>query len=184
MKKKRIAGPVLAVLLLLGSPFSLPAEEGDSVYRQANEALGAFGTTLGGRLTGLWGLHYLVEGDGLGLHITLTAGYDPNAYAPYDNTFSYGTYLGLFHRVYQDAFADWLSASLYLFAGLLHDGGITPAGSYRAGLGGQFGIGIEPVLIGHLSFPVEFGLGAGWELGSPLPTNGGFTLQGGFRYRY
>jgi hypothetical protein len=114
-------------------------------------------------------------------------------------------------RVYGDAFTNWLTGQLYLFAGLNHRGYIPlhtvaeeyldesnpamsvwvepvySAGVYTpvVGLGG--GIGIELIFFTHFSIPIELGYAVQW---SPTITNLAeqFTLnlipQVGFRYRY
>jgi hypothetical protein len=197
---------LLAVLLLVAG--TVLAQDITPPYETFPEALGGFYGPFSGS-----GLHYHRWLGDNGFHVSGGIIYVPFGQADWwfgDNTLDYvlgGEYQ---RRVYGEAFTRWLAGSLYLFAGAMHRGyipvelvaepyeipgsdppewvdAVYEVGSYQAEITAGAGIGIELILFGHFSFPLEFGYGVTWTPTVPnLPDalSVGPDIQTGLRYRY
>ncbi|RKX83826.1 MAG: hypothetical protein DRP57_07150 [Spirochaetes bacterium] len=185
------------------------SDTGTNVYRAYPYALGAFAGELGG--TGLsyqqWLGKFGYEVSFGGYYTPPDCSFEPNSVFL---TYSIGLQFqyALFSENLLKKFPDWIAASLYLFTGTVHVGSLSQpckvnpdfnkddlsslmylsdtskSPVYTPDFGVGFGIGIEPVLFRHFSFPMEFGIDSIWPLGSLWPDTAGFIVQGGFRYRF
>jgi hypothetical protein len=197
---------LLAILLLMAG--ALPADEIVPPYETFPEALGGFYGPFSGS-----GLHYHRWLGANGFHVSGGIIYIPlgdSAWWFGDTTLDYAVGGEYQRRVYGEAFTQWLAGSLYLFAGAMHRGYIPielvaeayevpdsdppewvdpvyAAGDYQAELTIGAGIGIELILFGHFSIPLEFGYGVTWTPTVPDFSDAlevGPNIQTGLRYRY
>lgn len=187
---------LLVIVCVAGTGFT-QSQSPDPVaaYEQFPKALGfAYGPIAG------TGLHYHVWGDSLGYQVTAGVLYyppgDDDSIFYFSNSLDYVVGGELQWRVFGEAFAEWFTGALYLFAGASHRGYVpvvlvaggyvddndTPDdfeddvwvpeeyanGPFEAQLTAGGGIGIEVVLFRHFSFPFEFGYGATWTATEPV----------------
>lgn len=200
---KRIA---LLVLLVVTIVFAATAEDRppDQLFSQA---LGGYYGPIAGT-----GLHYHRWIGANGYQITGGVLYIPFGSDSWwsSTTLDYNIGGEYQRQVYSEAFTNWLSGSLYLFAGGLHRGfipivtvtegyfadpnddnswveSVYGTGAFQAQLTAGFGIGVEIILFNHLSLPIEFGYGGTWvvteaDLSEAFLVNP--YVQSGLRYRY
>ncbi|MBI9107509.1 MAG: hypothetical protein JEZ04_12255 [Spirochaetales bacterium] len=195
---------LLLFTLIIASQFVFAEEQ--NVYNRFSNALGGFtGETSG---TGLSYQHWFGS---VGVQAAAGYSYSPEgispAWAMYNSTtvlydlFRYDVGVEVLFMLYENSYSQWFSGNLYLFAGLVHTGALrysetyTETGTeriktgeteplYYPGIGIGAGVGFEPVLFEHLSFPLEFGYGGNWEFDSIVPKTAGIRIQVGLRYRY
>lgn len=124
----------------------------------------------------------------------------------YEDVLAYAVAVQIMRPVYGDAFAPWLSGRLYWFGRAGHFGRIPwevateevfnddtyvpatyAAGSYIPAATLAVGIGVETILFGHFSIPVDFGYDATWQgIDSPVQEQLAvdFSARAALRYRY
>lgn len=179
-------GIVLVLILLLLPLHSLTSDEMTD-YDTYTHALGAQLGVLSG-----WGLSYHQRINTTNaLQMTVGLLYDGNPEnEPY---LEYSVGLEWQRTLYSDTYANWFNGQLYAFLGINHTGYMIWDDEEEEmlpfvplfGLGG--GIGVELILLNHISIPLEFGYGAfiyplEGELLKQLRIN--FLGQIGLRYRY
>ena len=194
---------VLGLIVLLATlALPLAADERVPPFERYPQALGA----MFGEITGT-GLHYHRWFGPNGVGITGGIIYQPlDAEMPWlvENTLDYNLGVAYHRRVYGDEFGTGLAGSLYLVTGGGHRGYIPvirtypsgpeepPAeeeyeGDYRAAFNLGIGVGIEIILLNHISIPAEFLYGAVFTptlWGTTDWLRIGPTGQIGLRYRY
>lgn len=184
---------LLCVAFVWGQDEATVAAGFDPAYVNFPSALGASYGPISGS-----GLHYHQWRGNLGYQATagvLYVPFDQESMWNLDLTLDYNLGGEVQRRVYGDAFSNWLTGSLYLFAGGNHRGYIpvvlvqeevydnndTPddfsddtyiepvydTGTFQAELTLGAGIGIEVILFQHFSIPVEVGYGATWTATEP-----------------
>lgn len=183
MKKRYLF--CVCVLAAAAAAGSLTAQE--KPFSAFPNALGMFGTTLAGNAGG--GLHYQRWGEKWGFQVTAGGLYDPEA--SLGRTLDYSVMLEGTRALFTNYYGDFFAGRLYVWSSAGHQGFIEGEDPYEAGgdakpgvlvldaLAG-FGIGIESVLLQHFSFPFQFGYTGSF----PSTPRVGFTVEGGFRYRY
>jgi len=206
---KKISIILLVFILTVVFMPMLFGDTGTNVYRTYPYALGAFGGDLSGS-----GLSYQQWLGRLGYEVSFGGFYTPPdcSFEQDEDFLTYSIGLQFQYSLFSEnllkKFPDWISASLYIFTGIVHAGSLSqhckanpdynkddPTSPiylsdtskppvYRPNFGLGFGIGIEPVLFRHFSIPVEFGIDSIWPLDSLWPDRAGFIVQGGFRYRF
>ena len=204
MKASRKTGIRIVALMVVVTALALPlaAEERIPPFERFPRALGA----MFGEVTGT-GLHYHRWFGPNGLGITGGIIYQPlGAEMPWlvENTLDYNVGVAYHRRVYGDEFGTGLAGSLYLVAGGGHRGYIPVirtydpiveepvpngeyAGDYQAALNLGIGVGIEIILLNHISVPAEFLYGAVFTPTASDTTEWlriAPTGQIGLRYRY
>ena len=196
----RMARNALIVLVILGAGAAATADELPPYHAFPN-ALGiAYGPISG------TGLHYHRWAGDTGFQFAAGVLYlPPDDVTWAQNMLDYVAGGAYQRRIYGDSFTGWLAGSLYLFAGGNHRGFIPidivhrdptddpPAepdrvvGPFVAEATLGVGIGIEIILLRHISVPVEFGYGATWTMTEPELRNA-FRVnlygQTALRYRY
>lgn len=112
-----------------------------------------------------------------------------------DGSFWYTVLGSLQYRLFSSDFADWYSGSLYLNGALGHsadynsdqgDGLSTEISTLKPKIHAGFGVGIENVFLGHLSYSLEFMYLATYNLSPSVinPLTLGFAFGTSLRYRY
>lgn len=205
-KPSRIGLVVIVLLVSIGG--AVIAQDTAPPYETFPQALGGFYGPFSGT-----GLHYQRWFGQTGFHVAGGVIYvpysDTDLWYP-DTTLDYAIGGEFQHRVYGEAFTNWLAGSLYLFAGAQHRGFIPvelvadgyytdpndestwvdpvfAVGSFQAQISIGAGIGIELIVFRHFSVPLEFGYGATWTPTEPVLANAfavGPNVQTGLRYRY
>lgn len=180
---------ILAICALCGALGAVPLAAEDAAASDADswhDALGMYGATLGDDPSG--GLQYQHWFDRAGYQITGGGYYSPNART--GRKFAYAIMVEGLYTVFRNTYSTWLSGRLFLWALAGHRGYLSSADFYKDetledgtlalnALTGA-GIGIDTILFGHFSFPLEFGY-----VGE-FPVNPGiqFSVSGGIRYRF
>ncbi len=181
MQKKLLIFVIFCFTLTAG----LSAED-KSVFEKYPDAFGGFISTVSGG--GISWQHWF---DRIGIETTGGFSYSREYYydetIPEAQTFQYNIGAQIQYQLYNYRFSDWLAGGFYLFGGA---GFISmlylnvPDSQTGYGIGAGLGIGIEPVILGRYSMPLEVGYGATWSgLTSALPDYAGFIIQAGMRYR-
>ena len=199
MKKRvRAVAFCTALVLTLGAVVAPVVAEDEPPFERFPQALGVmFGPVSG------TGLHYHAWHGVHGIGITGGIIYQPvDAEFLWDveNTLDYNVGLAYQRRLFGDNFATGLAGSLYLVVGGGHRGYIpvevtgvvdgTPTrteGTFQADINFGVGVGIEIILLNHLSMPAEFLYGGAFtptRLGGTEWLRIGPTGQLGLRYRY
>ncbi len=185
----RVFAVVVVALVSIVAP--LVAEDAPP-FDRFPQALGVmFGPVSGS------GLHYHVWRGVHGIGITGGIIYQPidaELLWEVDNTLDYNIGIAYHRRLFGDNFATGLAGSLYLVAGGGHRGYIPvigetsrTEGAYQADLNFGVGVGVEIILLSHISLPAEFLYGGTF---TPTRVGGtdwlriGPTGQLGLRYRY
>ncbi len=163
---RRLSVCLLAVCLFLGG--GLAAEVESVVIARYPRSLGAY---INSSATG--GLSYQRWYDPFGYQVSAGV-----IYLNDDGYYDYNLQLGLHYLLFREDFADWFSGGLYL-AGLIGHQGYKGEdnGYYPKGFLG-FGIGIENILLQHLSNNIEF-----MYVGE-VPLGVEFAFGSSLRYRY
>lgn len=204
MNKKRLL--IIGVLLVTTATLFAKDEDSASVpaYIEFNNSLGFQAGEISG--TGLSYQNWVT--DRVSLMTSFGVYYNPYVenMNTSDSVLNYSLGEELQYRVYGDDYSDWFSAQLYTFVGLNHSGNIPvvkqtdgyyddgnwvdavyAAGSYSPNFSLGLGIGIELILLRHISIPLELGYSATWK---PLAEtfakqfSADLIPQIGFKYRY
>jgi hypothetical protein len=212
MKKSLILTACLAVLVCAALVAGGATEEPIPAYETFPKSLGfQYGEISGTGLSHHWAngtTSYQVAAGGI--YVPYVSG-DAMGFSFTDTTLDYTVGGEAQFRVFGDAFTNWLTGQLYLFAGLNHRGyiplelvsegyedtsdpdrylyvnAIYSPGSFTPVIGLGGGIGIELVFFNHFSIPIELGYAVQWIPTSPsLAEQFRLSLipQVGFRYRY
>lgn len=166
---------VLTLMTLLAGS-SILAEEATSVFDRFPNALGAHGVVDFGGGNGLGGLSYQRWMGRSGLQVT--AGGLVSEYGSY----SYNLFGSYQYRLYGEDFNSWFSGALYTNVLLGHSASGS-SGDYDPLVHLGLGIGIESVLLEHLSPSLEF-MYVGSLNPLDLSLSVGFGLGFSLRYRY
>lgn len=186
---KKVLIIICCVLLLVSMPvFSqeeaiavAPEVPGKLVpaYEKYPSALGLYASSLAGTGQVGGGLQYAHSWGPLGFFIAGGGVYDPSN--TYYTVLDYNVIASLQYRVYGNVFSRYFSGQLYAWLLAGHLGYIRSNSSPYVALGtAGIGIGIEFILLEHLSIPIEFGFCGQF----PTDPKVQFSFGGGLRYRY
>ncbi len=174
MFAKKLVVFVVALVFAGAGLWAQEAGQGDgngTVFQRYPSALGAYGNIMTGG-----GLTYQRWFDRIGLEATLGGTVQESG------SFSYNVQGAFQYMLFGEDFAEWFSGALYTNVLLAHTGEGTPSYTPYAHLG--LGVGIEMVLLRHLSTSVEFMYVGGIPLAGQITPVVEFSVGGSLKYRF
>ena len=177
---------IMVLLVVVTVPLFAQETDAKPAFSEFPQALGAYANST---LTGGLSWQYWIGKVG----ISITAGGLYSETYLFGNPLDYNVQAEVQYQVYGVDFTSWAGGVLYVLGLVGHRGiipmvytpdiditmqGVYSTGPYTPSFALGFGIGIEPILFRHLSFPIEF-----MYIGQfPLKLEPSFG--GGLRYRY